>query len=47
MAIELQFRKGRRMTLDWLTDASLFGVQLHGPLDLERGGIRGVTGDAN
>lgn len=47
VAIKLELRKRRRMSLDWLADAPLPAVKLHGTLDLERRRIRRVARDTN
>lgn len=47
IAIQLELSKGGGVTLDWLTDSTVPAIQLHGALDLECGGVRGISGNAD
>lgn len=47
VTIQLQLRERSSVTLDRLTNTPIPAVQLHRPLDLERGRICGISSNSN
>ena len=43
VAVKLQLGEGSGVTLNRLGDTTISAVQLHGTLNLERGGVGGIS----